>query len=1030
MIEHADLNNNSNEAFSNEDQNEILDNIPTFFQKFFDGASFIVDAILSTKKFFILRKLERIAKSVMNLKAKISLLTDEEIKAKTVEFQERLKTETLDDIMVEAFAVAREAAKRVLGEEHYKVQIMGGAAIHMGMIAEMKTGEGKTLVAILPTYLNALNGKGVHVLTVNDYLAKRDAEWMGRIHEFLGLTVGCVVANISQSSRKKQYNCDVVYITANQLGFDYLRDQLAKNESDICQVKGLSYCIVDEADSILIDEARVPLVSSGNSDEDLIQTFEIYKVTDKIVKSLEPMHYTINLKERKALFTDDGVDKVEELARNFGLIGSDQLLYTAKNSVILHHLVQCLRANHLYRAGVEYIVDKRNAEIKIVDEYTGRLLEGRRYSDGLHQALEAKEGLNIKEETETQATITFQKLFRLYSKLSGMTGTIVTEEEEIEQTYKTSCIPIPTNIKSKRLDHQASLYGSIEDKFEAIAELVKSCYEKGQPVLIGTVNVESSDQIGHYLKAKGLPIRILNAKNHEEEAKIIASAGRYGVITVVTNMAGRGVDIKLGGDPKFLIQERIGSVSILSDEQQRLIKDEILSDIKLNRAKVIKSGGLFVVGVEHNNNRRVDNQLRGRSGRQGDIGESKFFAALQDELPKKFLPNIVSNIFEKGEGIHFSSTLLTYWQTLEEGNNFDSRQHMKKYADIKEFYMEIFYNERGNVLYKTPLMNWLNDFITNFSQYKSKEILSIIGDKTKKNKTEHIRDLFFTKINAIFDTYKDYAEPYLRNLILDELDKMWRKYLTRMEHERSAVLLHQYAQKDPVIIFQNIAEKQFIKLINQAHLNIVSHILEIKSSNTNQEVNSNFEKPLQEIFNQQNPESNNKNMQEKIDYIFAKHNIDPMKIFQNPDAEYLDKFKLVEDEIKQNPEIKELNKKLIEEMNAEINAPTLKDFQEKMFREPMSDEIKEEIKKFNEKITQDDEMKKTLETIKESDWFKKANEGDLDPASIADKIKDIDIGQITKDIEKIQEIFKDLPQSKELNNKIKDLMKKTRSDKK
>jgi preprotein translocase subunit SecA len=786
---------------------------------------------LSGQRNRLLADLEKIAHSVMALGVTMSKLSDEELKAKTADFQKRLQNnQSLDSIMVEAFAVAREASKRVLNEEHYKVQIMGGAALHKGMIAEMKTGEGKTLVGVLPAYLNALTGKGVHIVTVNDYLARRDAEWMGRIFEFLGLTVGCITNSLSQSQKRSQYDCDITYCTNNELGFDFLRDNMITSKNDKAQ-RELNFCIVDEADSVLIDEARTPLIISGPTEN----TSDGYLLSDTIVKKLEAADYEINLKEHQAHFTDVGIESIEKILRDNGHLAQDEPLYTARNSVLLHQLSQSLKANHLYRLGVDYIIEKDYDEfygstlsIKIIDEHTGRTLHGRRYSDGLHQALEAKEGVTIMPESETLASVTFQRLFKMYNKLSGMTGTALTESEEFEKTYKLKCIDIPTNIPKRRIDYDDAIYISKKEKIKAIIELVRECHMRGQPVIVGTTTVESSEEFGYHLNNAGFKADVLNAKNHQREAEIVANAGRFGSVTVVTNMAGRGTDIKLGGDLKMLLKK--ATYGVEDEEERNMIELKIRRDIEDNKARVIGAGGLFVVGVEHNNNRRIDNQLRGRSGRQGDAGASKFFMCTEDDLIRKFNPNMADMLRTFGatddevlEHPWLTSSIATAQKRME-AYNFEARQSLQRYSDIKEFYMLKFYEKRAKVLDKDVMSEIVGDFEDMLRHPKQLDKLKkLLGEDHIS--AAQLRFEFYSNLKRYEKEYKENATKVLRRKVLHGLDSGWKKYLVIMSNTKDAVSFQSYAQKDPLIAFYNIAKDKFEYMMDHAQINIIHDII-------------------------------------------------------------------------------------------------------------------------------------------------------------------------------------------------------------
>lgn len=825
---------------NNDNSNQLLETIGHVASLPKSLINALLSLVLAGGRRRILGEFRSIARKVDSLRDSMVKLSDEELRNKTITFRARIDDgESLDNLLVEAFAVAREAARRVLQEEPYLVQIMGGIALHNGMIAEMKTGEGKTLVAILPAYLNALSGLGVHIVTVNDYLAKRDAEWMGRVFEFLGLTVGYVISSMPQSSKYEAYAADVTYCTNNELGFDFLRDNMVESEEEACQ-RGLNYCIVDEADSVLIDEARTPLIISGPTSD----TSDGYIIANTVVIKLQPEHYEINLKEHQAHFTDAGIEEITRILRESDLLGEDEYLYSAKNSVLLHQLSQALKANHLYRLGVDYIIDiesdgfggRSRPAIKIIDEHTGRTLHGRRYSDGLHQALEAKEHVVIRPESETLASITFQRLFRLYDKLSGMTGTALTESEEFEKTYGLKCIDIPTNLPKRRIDHDDMIYLTKREKLKAIVELVAECHARGQPVIVGTTSVESSEELGELLTRAGFNLNVLNAKNHEREADIIANAGRYGAITVVTNIAGRGTDIKLGGDFKVLLKRRtLGSDD---EEQIKAEAEKIRLEIAENKARVLEAGGLYVIGVEHNNNRRIDNQLRGRSGRQGDPGASKFFMCTEDELIRKFNPNMGALLKQFGakedevmEHPWLTNAVSTAQKRME-AYNFEVRQSLQKYSDIKESYMLKFYERRRNLLRSNAsieLPKLLESLLSKPATIA--ELKKMLNQSQDDDNIfiSHTRTEFYSKLQMYKDQYGENIEDGLRKFTLKALDTSCRRYMTLMSNARDVVAFQAYTQKDPIMSFYNIARDKFNKMIYMMDLEIITNFLQSRA---------------------------------------------------------------------------------------------------------------------------------------------------------------------------------------------------------
>ncbi|MEY4024229.1 MAG: hypothetical protein RLZ23_1190, partial [Actinomycetota bacterium] len=683
----------------------------------------LFDRIMRAGEGKILRDLSKLVDKVNGFEESIVPLTDEALRAKTDEFKKRLDGgETLDDLLPEAFAVVREAAKRTLGQRHYDVQLMGGAALHFGNIAEMRTGEGKTLVATLPSYLNALAGKGVHVVTVNDYLAERDSEWMGRIHRFLGLTVGVILNNMTPAERREAYACDITYGTNNEFGFDYLRDNMAWSLDD-CVQREHFFAVVDEVDSILIDEARTPLIISGPADKATKWYVEFANIATKLIRD---EHYEVDEKKKTIGILEEGVTKVEQLLQI-------ENLYEAANTTLIGYLNNAVRAKELFKRDKDYVV--MNGELLIVDEHTGRMLAGRRYSEGLHQALEAKERIEIKDENQTLATITLQNYFRLYSKISGMTGTAMTEASEFHQIYKLGVVPIPTNRNMQRIDQPDLVYKSEIGKFTAVVQDILERHRKGQPVLVGTVSVEKSEELSALLKRAGVPHEVLNAKHHEREASIVARAGVKGAVTVATNMAGRGTDIMLGGNPEFMadfeLQRRGISPVDNAAEYEAAWPAEIAKQkaaiakvakqkaaIAKDHEEVIALGGLYVLGTERHESRRIDNQLRGRSGRQGDPGESRFYLSLQDELMRRFNSAMVERFLAaaglpEDEPIESKmvSNAIRSAQTQVEAQNFEIRKNVLKYDDVMNRQREVIYGERRLVLEGEDIGKQVKDFV-------------------------------------------------------------------------------------------------------------------------------------------------------------------------------------------------------------------------------------------------------------------------------------------------------------------------------
>ena len=732
-----------------------------------------------------LKRFTKIADQVMDLEEEYSKLTDTELQNKTQEFKERLqKGETLDDILVEAFATAREASWRVIGEKHFYVQILGGLAIHYGNIAEMKTGEGKTLTSVLPAYLNALSGEGVHIITVNEYLARRDAEWMGGIHKFLGLTVGVNTREMDATEKQEAYNCDILYSTNNEIGFDYLRDNMVVRKEDRVQRK-LNFAIIDEVDSVLIDEARTPLIISGGE----MANANLYIQADRYAKSLKAeKDFIYDEKTKSVNLTEDGTDKAE------AMFNIDNL-YDVNNSTLLHFINQALRANYSMKCDVDYVV--QDGEIVIVDQFTGRLMKGRAYSDGLHQAIEAKEGVNINQETKTLATITFQNLFRMYKKLSGMTGTAKTEEEEFRNIYNMYVIEIPTNKPVIRIDAPDLVYATKEAKYKALIEFVKERYNKGQPVLIGTIAIETSELISHLLKQAKIPHEVLNAKNHEREAEIISKIGLNKSVTIATNMAGRGTDIKL------------------SDEIREL-------------------GGLCVVGTERHESRRIDNQLRGRSGRQGDPGYTQFFVSMKDDLMVRFGSDRIGTMMQSmglGDQAIQSKTFTRSIGTAQkrvEGNNFDIRKNLLQYDDVMNNQREIIYAKRNQILDNdsihemvlTTFRHHVEDLVKShmppegyLTEEDYKEILEFVNENLLKKdlklkdinslKEEELIDYIAKAVikeyeDKLKDILQEVTEEFEKVITLQVLDNYWMEQINTMSHLREGIHLRGYAQEDPL----------------------------------------------------------------------------------------------------------------------------------------------------------------------------------------------------------------------------------------
>ncbi len=823
------------------------------------------DRILRAGEGRVLRELSKIVVVVNGHEARITAMSDSELRAQTDIFKDRYtKGESLDDLMPEAFAVVREAAKRTLGQRHYDVQLMGGAALHKGNIAEMRTGEGKTLVATLPSYLNALAGKGVHVVTTNDYLAERDSEWMGRIHRFLGLKVGVILANMTPAERREAYFADITYGTNNEFGFDYLRDNMAWSLEE-CVQRDHFFAVVDEVDSILIDEARTPLIISGPADKATKWYVEFANLVGKLQRDV---HYEIDEKKRTLGILEDGVTKVEELLQ----IGN---LYEAANTPMIGYLNNAVRAKELFKRDKDYVV--MNGELLIVDEHTGRMLAGRRYSEGLHQALEAKERIEIKDENQTLATITLQNYFRLYEKLSGMTGTAMTEASEFHQIYKLGVVPIPTNRAMVRIDQADLVYKSEAGKFIAVTADIVEKHRKGQPVLVGTVSVEKSEELSAFLRKSGVPHEVLNAKHHEREAAIIARAGVKGAVTVATNMAGRGTDIMLGGNPEFMadyeLQRRGISPVDNAEEYEKAWPDEIArqkSAVAVGHEEVIALGGLYVLGTERHESRRIDNQLRGRSGRQGDPGESRFYLSLQDELMRRFNSGMVER-FLTAAGIpedapiesKMVSNAIRSAQTQVESQNFEMRKNVLKYDDVMNRQRQVVYGERRMVLegadIKDQVAVFVEDTLTAYVGMATSQGYSEDWDlDTLWNALKTIYPISFTideliarvgsrngldgdflAAAVIEDCQSAYAKreeslgsqvmrELERKVLLSVLDRKWREHLYEMDYLQEGIGLRAMAQRDPLVEYQREGFDLFSAMMDAIKEEIASLLFNIE----------------------------------------------------------------------------------------------------------------------------------------------------------------------------------------------------------
>lgn len=811
----------------------------------------ILDKILRIGEGKIVRELEAVAKAVNAIEDDFVKMSDTELQAMTTEFKDRLaKGESLDDLMPEAFATVREAAKRVIGQRHYDVQVMGGAALHMGNIAEMKTGEGKTLVATLPTYLNALTGKGVHVVTVNDYLAKYHAEWMGRIHHFLGLTVGVILPQMSPAERREAYNCDVTYGTNNELGFDYLRDNMASSIEE-CVQRGHHFAIVDEVDSILIDEARTPLIISGPTQDEVHWYDEFARIAKKLVKDVD---YEVDEKKRTISVLEPGITKVEDH------LGIDNL-YDSVNTPLISFMNNSIKAKELFRNDKEYVV--MNGEVMIVDEHTGRMLSGRRYNDGLHQAIEAKEGVQVREEYQTLATVTLQNYFRLYEKLGGMTGTAMTEASEFDKIYHLGVVPIPTNKPMIRKDQPDLVYRTEEAKYQAVVDDIAERHEKGQPVLVGTVSVEKSELLAGLLKKKGIPHTVLNAKVHAEEAKIVALAGHKGAVTVATNMAGRGTDIMLGGSVEFLADAELRKKGLepsgeTADEYEAAwpeTLERIKTQVAAEHDAVKEVGGLYVVGTERHESRRIDNQLRGRSGRQGDPGESRFYLSLEDELMRLFKSDWVDRVLQVlkvPDDVPIENKRVTgaiaNAQGQVESQNFDSRKNVLKYDDVMNRQREVIYGERRQVLegadLEEQIRSFIDDVITGYvtgatedfaEQWDLEALWTSLGqiypigvshetvEKEAGGRASLSRDKLIEVLKKdAHEAYdrreaevgKEVARELERRVVLSVLDRKWREHLYEMDYLREGIGLRAYSQRDPLVEYQREGFDMFAAIMD------------------------------------------------------------------------------------------------------------------------------------------------------------------------------------------------------------------------
>ena len=792
-----------------------------------------------------LKKINPVVAAINAFEPQISSLTDEQLQAKTAEFRQRFANgSTLEELLPEAFAVVREAGKRVLNMRHFDVQLIGGYVLYSGRIAEMRTGEGKTLVATLPAYLNALGGGGVHVVTVNDYLARRDAEWMGRLYRFLGLTVGVIQHGIDEETRMAAYRSDITYGTNSEFGFDYLRDNM-KFDVAQCAQRGHNFAIVDEVDSILIDEARTPLIISGPSEESTDKYYRIDKIIPKLRRDID---YQVDEKHRTVTLTEEGVGRSEELLT----VGN---LYDPSNMEILHHINQGLKAHTLFKRDADYVV--KDGEVMIVDEFTGRLMPGRRWSDGLHQAVEAKEGLKIQQENQTLATITYQNYFRMYKKLGGMTGTAETEAEEFLKIYKLEVMMIPTNRAMRRIENADMIYRTEREKFEAAVQEIKKCNEQGQPVLVGTITIERSEKLSSMLKRAGVKHVVLNAKYHEKEAEIVAQAGRKGAVTIATNMAGRGTDILLGGNPDFLARDLMRKQDLdpatATPQQWADALTKVKPEIDREHEEVVQAGGLHIIGTERHEARRIDNQLRGRSGRQGDPGSSRFYVSLEDDLMRIFAADRISNIMQRlgmEEGVpiesKFVSKQIENAQKRVEGQNFSYRKHVLEYDDVMNKQREAIYGLRKQLLegddQKEYLRNIADEIMQGLvSQFANKEVhpdrwdfealgTAVLGQFGFDYKAEGIdpsrmssielEDALVEKSHEKYDQKEEVIGSvnmrfHERMLMLQIVDSHWKDHLLGMDHLKEGIGLRGYAQRDPLVEYKKESYTLFEDLMNR-----------------------------------------------------------------------------------------------------------------------------------------------------------------------------------------------------------------------
>ncbi len=805
-----------------------------------------------------IKSIQPIVDKINSLEGHFEKLSDKDLIEKTSEFKERLKNgDTLDALLPEAFANCREAAKRSLGLRAFDTQLMGGIFLHQGNISEMKTGEGKTLVATFPAYLNALAGRGVHIVTVNDYLARRDADWMSKVYRSIGMTTGVVHPQQSDEDKLSAYKCDITYATNNELGFDYLRDNM-KSEIDQMNQKHHYFAIVDEVDSILIDEARTPLIISGPAED----RSELYQTIDKLIPALEDVHFTIDEKTRAVSFTDEGNDFLEELLHSEGILPDGQSLYDPESTTIVHHVNQGLRAHKLFTKDKDYIV--RSDEVVLIDEFTGRMMPGRRLSDGLHQAIEAKENCSIQSENVTLASVTFQNYFRLYDKLSGMTGTAATEAEEFKEIYKLGVVEVPTNRPITRVDEDDKVYRTTAEKYKAIIEQIKEANSKGQPVLVGTTSIEKSELLSDMLKKEKVKHNVLNARQHEQEAQIVGDAGKLNAVTIATNMAGRGTDIQLGGNVEMKVLEALAQNP---NEDPEKLRSQIEASHSGERDKVLSAGGLFVLATERHESRRIDNQLRGRSGRQGDAGRSSFFLSLEDDLMRIFgserLDKVLSTLgMEEGEAIvhPWVNKSLERAQAKVEGRNFDIRKQLLKFDDVMNDQRKAIFEQRLEILNSTEIGEIIEDMREEVlddavethmpakayaEQWETEDLETYVKDIFNVNlpivewadedgvDNEIIRDRISNSVDEFMDEKAkvfgaENMSKICKQILLQTIDRKWREHLLKLEHLRSVVSFRGYAQRDPLNEYKNEAFQLFESLLGSLRLDVTKYMGQVR----------------------------------------------------------------------------------------------------------------------------------------------------------------------------------------------------------